>query len=115
VDLSDLLHKLAGPSSEHQGGRQVASSHPQGEELARLTRSHGLNITRLSKSIGESLKMGADVNLEGYSSGGFSATEGSREEPSGAGNDPRQKRAKIKRARRKEKKVKGAKARRRGS
>jgi curved DNA-binding protein CbpA len=109
VDLSDLLRKLAGLSSERQGGRKVAGSHPRGEELARLTRSLGLNTTRLSKSIGESLKMGADVNLGGdssggFSAGGFSATEGSREKPSGAGNDPRQKRAKIKRARRKEKK-----------
>ena len=79
MDLSDLLRKLAGPSSERQGRRKVAGSHPRGEQLARLTRSHGLDITRLSKSIGESPKMGADVDLEGYSSGGFSTTEGSRE------------------------------------
>jgi hypothetical protein len=112
MDLSDLLRKLAGLSSERQSGRKVAGSHPRGEELARLTRSLGLNTARLSKSIGESLKMGADVNLGGDSSGGFSATAGSREKPSvlatTLGKRGRRSRG------RKEKKVKGPKARRRG-
>jgi curved DNA-binding protein CbpA len=98
VDLRNLLRKLAGLSNEPSGGRKEAGSQARGEELARLARSLGLNITRLSKSVGESLKVGAD---------------GSRQKPSGVAGNPRQKRVKFKGARGKEKKVKGPKARRR--
>ena len=106
ADLSNLLRRLAGLSSARRGrgGREAASPRARGEQLAHLARSIGLNITLLSKGLGESLKTGSAVDPK---------SGGSRERPSGAGDPPRQKRVKLKGRRGKEKKVKGPKARRR--
>ena len=123
ADLSVLLSKLAGFSSERAAGRKEGSFQLQGEEVARLAKVLGVDIsrisglvgkdiTRLSKLLGENIKMNAKASIGHARSGGFSATDegvssGNR---AGAGNKPRTKAA---RTQRKKKRVKGPKPRRR--
>jgi curved DNA-binding protein CbpA len=111
VDLSDLLSKL----SDRSGGHKEGSFQLRGEEIARLTKLFGVDISRLSKLLGEHIKTNAATGLGNADSGEASAMGDatSRGNQPGATNKPRQKRVKIKRAQRREKKVKGPKARRR--
>jgi len=113
ADLSVILSKLAGLSSERAAGRKEGSFQLQGEEVARLAKVLGLDITRLSKLLGENIKMNAEASIGHARSGGFSATDegvssGNR---AGAGNKLRKK--KVTKTQRKKKRVKGPKPRRR--
>ena len=121
ADVSDLLSKLAGLSSERSAGRKEGSFQLQGEEVARLAKVLGVDIsriselvgkdiTRLSKLLGENIKINAEASIGHARSGGFSATdEGvSSEKWAGGGNKQRKKKVT-----KKVKKVKGPKARRR--
>jgi len=115
VDLSDLLSKL----SDHSGGSKKGSFQLGGEEIARLTRLFGMDISRFSKLLGEQIKTNTATDPGKAGTGEASATG---EAPS-SGNHPgaahkprpkqRQKKVKVKRAQSREKKVKGPKARRR--
>ena len=111
VDLSDLLSKL----SDRSGGHKEGSFRLRGEEIARLTRLFGMDISGLSRLLGEHTKTKAATGLGNAGSGeapaAGEATSG-RNQP-GAANKPRQKSGKVKRVKRAEKKVKGPKARRR--
>jgi curved DNA-binding protein CbpA len=115
VDLSDLLSKL----SDHSGGSREGSFQLGGEEIARLTRLFGMDISRFSKLLGEQIKTNTATGPRNAGTGEASATgeaTSSGNQP-GAANKPRQKPrqkpVKVKRAQSKEKKVKGPKARRR--
>jgi curved DNA-binding protein CbpA len=115
VDLSDLLSKL----SDHSGGSREGSFQLGGEEIARLTRLFGMDISRFSKLLGEQIKTNTATDPGKAGTGEASATD---EAPS-SGNHPgaahklrpkqRKKKVKVKRAQSREKKVKGPKARRR--
>jgi DnaJ-class molecular chaperone len=52
VDLSDLLSNL----SDHSGGSREGGFQLGGEEIARLTRLSGMDISRFSKLLGEQIK-----------------------------------------------------------
>jgi curved DNA-binding protein CbpA len=119
ADLSDLLSKLADLSSDRSAAREAGSFQLKGEEVARLARVLGLDIsriselvgkdiTRLSKLLGENIKLKAEASIGHARSGGFSSTdEGvSSAKRAGAGNK------KVAGTQRKEKRVKGPKARR---
>ena len=111
VDLSNLLSKL----SDHSGGSREGSFQLRGEEIARLTKLFGMDISRFSKVLGEHIKTNAATGLGNAGTGEASATgeaTSSGNQP-GASNKPRQKSVKVKRAQMREKKVKGPKARRR--
>ena len=114
VDLSDLLSKL----SDHSGGSREGSFQLGGEEIARLTRLFGMDISRFSKLLGEQIKTNTATDPGNAGTGEASATgeaTSSGHQP-GAANKPRQKprqkSVKVKRAQTREKKVKGPKARR---
>jgi DnaJ-class molecular chaperone len=114
VDLSDLLSKL----SDHSGGSREGSFQLGGEEIARLTRLFGMDISRFSKLLGEQIKTNTATGPGNAGTGEASATgeaTSSGHQP-GAANKPRQKpqqkSVKVKRAQTREKKVKGPKARR---
>ena len=111
MDLSDLLSKL----SDRSGGHKEGSFRLRGEEIARLTRLFGMDISGLSRLLGEHIETNAATGLGNAGSGeapaAGEATSG-RNQP-GAANKPRKKRVKVKRAQMREKKVKGPKARRR--
>ena len=114
VDLSDLLSKL----SDHSGGSREGSFQLGGEEIARLTRLFGMDISRFSKLLGEQIKTNTATGPGNAGTGEASATgeaTSSGNQP-GAANKPRQKprqkSVKVKRAQTRGKKVKGPKARR---
>jgi curved DNA-binding protein CbpA len=122
IDLSDLLRKLA----DRSDGPQVGNRQLQDEEVARLlakvlsvhiSRISGLlgkDVTRLSKLLGDNIKMGARMSVGDARSERVSTTgEGlsSRKRP-GSGNRTQEGRTKAMRAQRKGKKVRGPKARR---
>src|SRR5918997_328993 len=127
VDLSELLAKLTNLSSDGASGRKGGSYELQGEEVAHLAKLLGEKISRisellgkdparLSKLLGENIKMNAKVSFGDAWSGEFSTTDEdtSGRGPSGAGNEPREKKVKGPRAQGREKRVKGPSARRRG-
>ncbi len=118
VDLSDLLSKL----SDHSGGSREGGFQLGGEEIARLTRLFGVDISRFSKLLGERIKTNTATGPGNAGTGEASATgeaASSGNQP-GAANKPRpkhrqkqrKKTVKVKRAQTREKKVKGPKARR---
>ena len=127
VDLSELLAKLANLSSDGASTRKGGSHELQGEEVAHLAKLLGEKISRisellgkdparLSKLLGENIKMNTKVSFGEARSGEFSAADEdtSGRGPSGAGNEPREKKVKGPRAQGREKRVKGPSARRRG-
>src|ERR687890_309231 len=111
VDLSELLAKLANLSSDGASARKGGSYELQGEEVAHL-----------AKLLGEKIKMNTKVSFgearsaRSARSGEFSAADEdtSGRGPSGAGNEPREKKVKGPSAQGREKRVKGPSARRRG-
>ena len=110
VDLSDLLSKL----SDHSDGSREGSFQLGGEEIARLTRLFGMDISRFSRLLGEQIKTNTATDFGNAGTGEASATgeaTSSGHQP-GPANKPRQKSVKVKRAQTREKKVKGPKARR---
>jgi curved DNA-binding protein CbpA len=121
VDLSDILRKLADRSGRSQDG----SRRLQDEEVARLARVLGVRIScisellgkdviRLSKVLGDNIKMGARVSVSDARSEKVSATgensAGRRRSGSGDRSPGGSKR--VTRTQRKGKKVQGPKARR---
>jgi len=126
VDLSELLGKLANLSSA--GGQKGGSYELRGEEeVAHLATLLGEKISgiselltndpaRLSKLLGENVKMNAKVRFGDAQSGQFSTTDEDTvgREPSAAGKEPREKKVKGPGVRGREKRVKGPSARRRG-
>ena len=127
VDFSGLLAKLANLSSDGASARKGGSYELQGEEVAHLAKLLGEKISRisellgkdparLSKLLGENIKMNTKVSFGEARSGEFSAADEdtSGRGPSGAGNEPREKKVKGPRAQGREKRVKGPSARRRG-
>ncbi len=122
VDLSDLLRRLADRSGRPQGG----SRHLQDEDVARLiarvlgghvSRTSGRlgkDVTRLSKLLGDNIKMSAKVSVgdaraERTSATGESPASGQR---SGPGTRSQNASHKVTRSQRKGKRVQGPKARR---
>jgi hypothetical protein len=104
VVLSDLLGKLADLSSDRAGGRKEGGFQLQGEDIARVAKHLGVNTPRLSKLLGENIKVNAKVSFGDAQTGGFSATEDvSGEKPSGVSNKPREKRVKGPNAQRRRK------------
>ena len=75
VDLSNLLGKLAGLSSDRAGGHEAGSRKLQGEDVARIAKYLGVDISRLSKLLGENIKVNAKVSFGDAQSGEFSATD----------------------------------------
>jgi DnaJ-class molecular chaperone len=127
VDLSELLAKLANLSSDGASARKGGSYELRGEEVAQLAKLLGEKISRisellgkdparLSKLLGENIKMNAKVSFGEARSSQYSAADEdtSGRGPSGAGNEPREKKVKGPGARGREKRVKGPSARRRG-
>lgn len=114
VDLSDLLSKLANLSSNRTDGREEGSFQLQGEDIARVAKHLGMDITRLSKLLGENIRVNAKVSFGDSQPGTFSAPDEnvSDEKSSGVNNKPQEKRVKGPRAQRKEKRVKGPGAQR---
>ncbi len=103
-DLSDLLSRLADLSSDRAGERKEGSFQLQGEDIVRVAEHLGVNISRLSKVLGENITVNAKVSFGDTQTGGFSATEAvSGEKPSGVSNKPREKRVKGPKAQRKAK------------
>jgi curved DNA-binding protein CbpA len=129
IDLSELLGKLANLSSAGDAGGQKGGSYElRGEEeVAHLAKLLGEKISgisellandpaRLSKLLGENVKMNAKVRFGDAQSGQFSTTDEDTvgREPSAAGKEPREKKVKGPGAPGREKRVKGPSARRRG-
>jgi curved DNA-binding protein CbpA len=75
VDLSNLLGKLAGLSSDRAGGHEAGSRKLQGEDVARIAKYLGVDISHLSKLLGENIKVNATVSFGDAQSGEFSATD----------------------------------------
>ena len=105
VDLSDLLGKL-NDLSGRGGGRKEGSLRLRGEVIANVAKLLGVDITHLSKHLGENIKTNAKVSFGNAQTGEFSATD-EKDAPSGespgVGNKPRGKRVKGPRARRRRK------------
>jgi hypothetical protein len=121
------LAKLANLSSDGASARKGGSHELQGEEVSHLAKLLGEKISRisellgkdparLSKLLGENIKMNTKVSFGEARSGEFSAADEdtSGRGPSGAGNEPREKKVKGPGAQGREKRVKGPSARRRG-
>jgi len=83
--------------------------------MSRISELLGKDITRLSKLVGENMKMNTSVNLGDTRSGGYPSTDdrGSDGKRSGASNKPGKKKVKGPKAQRKVKRVRGPKAQRR--
>jgi len=105
VDLSDLLGKLSDLSGR-AGGRKEGSLRLRGEAIANAAKLLGVDITHLSKHLGENIKTNAKASFGNAQTGEFSATD-EKDAPSGespgGGNKPRGKRVKGPRARRRRK------------
>ena len=112
VDLSDFLSKLA---RDHPGRREEGSSRPRGEEVARLVKLLGVDLSRISKLLGENIKANAKVSFGDARTGGSSSgtEDASARRSSEVGDRAREKKVKGPRAQRREKRVRGPKARRR--
>jgi curved DNA-binding protein CbpA len=123
VDLSDLLRRLADRSDRPQ----ESSRHLRDEDVARLiarvlgghvSRTSGRlgkDVTRLSKLLGENIKMSAKVSVGDARAEGASATgeaPASRKRP-GPGSRSQRGSNKVARTQRKDRRVQGPKARRR--
>jgi curved DNA-binding protein CbpA len=109
IDLSNLLGKLASLSSDQAGAREAGSGRLQGEDVARIAKHLSVDISRLSKLLGENIKVNAQVSFGNAQSGEFSATDEdlSSGKPSGMSNKAQEKRVKSPAAQRKERRMKG--------
>jgi hypothetical protein len=75
VDLFNLRGKLADLPSDRAGRRDAGSRTLQGEDVARIAKHLGVDISRLSKLLGENIKVNATVSFGSAQSGEFSATD----------------------------------------
>lgn len=103
IDLSGLLGKLANLSSVRADGRKEDSLQLHGEDIARIAKHLGVDMTSLSKLLGEHIKVNAKVSFGESQSSRFSTSDervsGSR--PSRVRKEPQEKRAKGPSAQRK--------------
>jgi curved DNA-binding protein CbpA len=122
VDLSDLLRKLADRSGPpQQGSRQLRDEDVArllakvlSEHLSRTSGRFGKDVTRLSKFLGDNIKMSARVSVGDARSEKVSSTgEGlASRRRSGPSNSSQRGAKKVTRTQRKDKRVRGPKARR---
>lgn len=105
ADLSDLLSKLKDLLSERDDGRKEYSFQLRGEDIAQVAKTLGVDISRISKLLGENIRMDAKVSFGDPRSGGFSAADEDAADgkPPGASTKRREKRVKGPKARRKRK------------
>ena len=103
IDLSGLLGKLANLSSVRADGRKEDSLQLQGEDIARIAKHLGVDMSSLSKLLGEHIKVNAKVSFGESQASRFPTADehvpGSR--PSGVRKEPQEKRAKGPSAQRK--------------
>ena len=104
-DLSDLVRKLVDLSNNHAGGQREGSFRLQGEDVARVAERLGVNMTRLSKLLGENIKVNAKVSFDNARTDRAQTTH---TDPSSAGSptmggNPREKKVKGPSAQRKRK------------
>ncbi len=87
-----------------------------GEKIPHISELLGKDPGRLSKLLGENIRMNAKMSFGDARSGQFSTTDEdiSGEDPSAAGNEPREKKVKGPEVQGREKRVKGPRARRQG-
>jgi curved DNA-binding protein CbpA len=120
VDLSDLLRNLADRSARpQQGSRQLRDEDVArllakvlGEHISRTSGHLGKDVTRLSKLLGDNIKMSARVSVgdarsERVFGEGLASTK-----KSGTSNKSQKRSKKVTRTQRKGKRVQGPKARR---
>ena len=125
VDLSDLLHRLADRSGRPQGGSRHLRDEDVARLIARVLGGHvsrtsgrlGKDVTRLSKLLGDNIKMSAKVSVgDGRAERGSATGEGpASRKRSGPGNRSQNASHKVTRSQRKGKRVQGPKARRKGT
>jgi DnaJ-class molecular chaperone len=104
-DLSDLVRKLVDLSNNRAGGQREGSFRLQGEDVARIAERLGVNMTRLSKLLGENIKVNARVSFDNARTDRAQTTH---TDPSSAGSptmggNPREKKVKGPSAQRKRK------------
>jgi DnaJ-class molecular chaperone len=63
-DLSDLVRKLVDLSNNRAGGQREGGFRLQGEDVARVAERLGVNMSRLSKLLGENIKVNAKVSFD---------------------------------------------------
>ena len=126
ADLSERLAKLTNLSSEGAGGREGGSYELQGEEVAHLAKLLGEKISRisellkdparLSKLLGENIKMNAKASFRDAQTGEFSTKDEdtSGREQTGEDNKLWEKKVKGPGMQGREKRVKGPRTRGRG-
>jgi DnaJ-class molecular chaperone len=84
-DLSDLVRKLVDLSNNRAGGQREGSFRLQGEDVARVAERLGVNMTRLSKLLGENIKVNARVSFDNARTDRAQTTH---TDPSSAGSPP---------------------------
>ncbi|MDQ3285862.1 MAG: DnaJ domain-containing protein [Actinomycetota bacterium] len=86
VHLSDLLGKLANLTSSRIDGRGEVNRKLQDEDIARIAKHLGIDISRLSKILGENIIVNAKVSFGDTPSERFTVTDeqSSSRKPSGA-------------------------------
>ncbi len=104
-DLSDLVRKLVDLSNNRAGGQGEGGFRLQGEVVARVAERLGVNMSRLSKLLGENIKVNAKVSFD---NGRTDRAQTSHTDPSSAesptmGGNAREKKVKGPSARRKRK------------
>ena len=114
-DLSDLVRKLVDLSNNSAGGQREGGFRLQGEDVARFAERLGVNMSRLSKLLGENIKVNAKVSFD---NGRTDRAQTTHTDPTSArsptmGGNAREKKVKGPSTQRKGKRVKGPKARRR--
>jgi DnaJ-class molecular chaperone len=102
-DLSDLVRKLVDLSNDRTGGQREGGFRLQGEDVARVAERLGVNMSRLSKLLGENIKVNAKVSFD---NGRTDRAQTTHTDPSSAGSpatgdNPREKRVKGPSAQRK--------------
>jgi molecular chaperone DnaJ len=84
VDLSDLLDKLVYLSGDHAGRQKEGGRKLRGEDVARVARLLGVNLSRIPELLGENVKVRMDVSFGDGRPGRTSTVESpSNEEPPG--------------------------------
>ncbi len=63
-DLSDLVRKLVDLSNNRAGRQSEGGFRLQGEDVARVAERLGVNMSRLSKVLGENIKVNAKVSFD---------------------------------------------------
>jgi DnaJ-class molecular chaperone len=104
-NLSDLVRKLVDLSNNRAGGQGEGGFRLQGEDVARVAERLGVNMSRLSKLLGENIKVNAKVSFD---NGRTDRAQTTHTNPSSAGSptldgNAREKRVKGPSAQRKRK------------